>query len=220
MRRASFLSAACAVLLLSAGCDAGMDNDRGTVDDQTAAARDQTPAGTTDQMSAGGAQRFVQQAAIGNMAEVELGQLASQRAQNSEVKQFAQQMIQAHTKALNELKSAGNTANASIPSELDEKHRDIQQRLSGLQGAEFDREYMEVMVDAHEDMADLLENRAGDARRGATAGGSDTTAGSPSNAQSGGNDAALNQWAAKMLPDVQQHLETAKQLKERVDKAR
>ena len=157
-----------------------------------------------------GAQGFVQQAAIGNMAEIQLGQLASQRAQSSEVKQFAQKMIQSHTKALSELKSVANNANASVPAELDDKHRDLHQRLSGLQGAEFDREYMKVMVDAHEDMADLLEGRADNA--GASPGAS-----SPSNAQSAGGDAALNQWAAKTLPEVRQHLQEAQQLQKSVD---
>ena len=215
MRPVSFLGTASAVLQLSEACDTGIDNGAMTngdrPDDQTASARDQTPAGTADRpLGMQGAQGFVQQAAIGNMAEIQLGQLASQRAQSSEVKQFAQKMIQSHTKALSELKSVANNANASVPAELDDKHRDLHQRLSGLQGAEFDREYMKVMVDAHEDMADLLEGRADNA--GASPGAS-----SPSNAQSAGGDAALNQWAAKTLPEVRQHLQEAQQLQKSVD---
>lgn len=42
--------------------------------------------------------------ALGNQAEVELGQLASEKAQNPEVRQFAQMMVEEHTELLGKLK--------------------------------------------------------------------------------------------------------------------
>ena len=48
-----------------------------------------------------------------------------------------------------------------MPSALDGKHQKLQQKLSKLQGAEFDRAYMDAMVDAHKDAEKLLKRRAG-----------------------------------------------------------
>src|SRR3954467_15399597 len=42
---------------------------------------------------------FVMNAAIGGMAEVELGKLAEQKAANESVKQFGQKMVTDHSKA-------------------------------------------------------------------------------------------------------------------------
>src|SRR5260370_35691526 len=46
---------------------------------------------------------FMRNAAEGSMAEVKLGQLAEEKAQASEVKNFAKRMIQDHSKAADEL---------------------------------------------------------------------------------------------------------------------
>ena len=183
-------------------------------------------------------QDFLKKAAIANLAEIELGKLAQQKAQNPEVKQFAQMMVTGHTKALNELKGlAGRSAN--LPTSLDEKHQEIQQRLSGLSGAEFDREYMNVMVQAHEDTEDMLEDRVGEEGRpgrsgaagGSATGTSGTTGGSGStgagtttgttasgNAPRAGGNPAIDSWAQKTLQNVRTHLQQAKDLKERLDK--
>jgi putative membrane protein len=104
-------------------------------------------------------QKFVEKAAMSNMAEIELGRLAQERAQDPEVKQFAQMMIDAHTKAHSELQQAASGAGVTIPSSLDEKHQKNQQKLSNLNGSEFDREYMKLMVKAHKDTQKLLEKR-------------------------------------------------------------
>ena len=51
--------------------------------------------------------KFVMDAAVGGMAEVELGKLAAEKATNPEVKQFGQRMVDDHTKANDELKDGG-----------------------------------------------------------------------------------------------------------------
>lgn len=183
--------------------------DDPTMSDQAASARDQTPAGSTRQLDTGEIRDFVQQAASGNLAEVELGQLAAKRAQSNDVRQFAQRMVQDHTKALDQLRSAVSGANLNVPAALSPEHQQTRQRLSELQGEEFDREYMEVMVDEHEKMADMLEDRSDVA-------GKQPGAASPSNAQRGGGLAPLNSWASQTLPIVQEHLEQARQIEQRL----
>ncbi|RPJ76610.1 MAG: DUF4142 domain-containing protein, partial [Acidobacteria bacterium] len=113
----------------------------------------------------GGDQDFLKKAVIANLAEIELGRLATEKAQNPEVKQFAQMMVDGHTKALNELKQLAQRSTAPLPTSLDEKHQELQQRLSALSGEEFDRAYMEAMIDAHEDVEDMLEDRVGEEGR-------------------------------------------------------
>ncbi len=104
-------------------------------------------------------QQFIEKAAIANMAEIQLGQLAATNAQDPQVKQFAQMMVSEHTQALDQLRSAAGSS--TLPSSLDKKHQKLHDKLSKLQGAEFDRAYIDAMVDAHKDTAKLLSKRAG-----------------------------------------------------------
>jgi putative membrane protein len=124
------------------------------------AARGQTPAGQTaaGQM-AGQAQQqklsekdksFAKEAAMGGMAEVELGNLAQQNAQNDDVKQFGARMVQDHTAANQQLMQVLAAKDFSVPQQLDEKHRRTLDKLSKMRGAEFDRAYMREMVQDHE----------------------------------------------------------------------
>lgn len=62
------------------------------------------------------AQSFIRQAAIGSMKEIHLGQLAEQKAQNQEVKQFAQRLVQDHTQANQQLMQIAQTKGISLPS--------------------------------------------------------------------------------------------------------
>jgi putative membrane protein len=71
---------------------------------------------------------FMTKAAQGGMAEVELGRLAAAKAQNAEVKQFAQKMVDDHTRANNELKALAGEKNFSMPVRLDAKHQAVMER--------------------------------------------------------------------------------------------
>jgi putative membrane protein len=92
------------------------------------------------------------------MAEVELGELAADKAQNAEVKKFAQMMIADHTKANAELKTLAAKNNVTLPTELSAKHQSMKQKLQGLSGAEFDKAYVDGQVEDHEDTLELMEN--------------------------------------------------------------
>jgi len=64
---------------------------------------------------------FVKEAAIGGMSEVELGQLAVQKASDPRVKQFGQRMIDDHTKANDALKAAAAQEGIALPTSTDKK---------------------------------------------------------------------------------------------------
>jgi putative membrane protein len=129
---------------------------------------------------------FWSNAAAGGMAEVELGKLAAQKAQNPEVKRFAQMMVTDHTKANTELKTLATKKNVTLPTGLSSSHQSTLDKLNGLSGAEFDRAYVEAMVEDHEDTVDLMEDNADN------------------------SDADVKAFAAKTLPVVKGHLDMIK----------
>jgi putative membrane protein len=117
-----------------------------------------TSASTTGASAAGASsatlsnadRKFAREAAQGGLAEVELGRLATQKGQSDQVKQFGQRMIDDHTKANDQLKSVAAKDNITVPTSIDAKDQALKDKLSGLSGAEFDRNYMRSMVKDHE----------------------------------------------------------------------
>ena len=161
------------------------------------------------------ARHFAEQATYAGNAEVKLGQLASERAQNPAVKEFAQMMVRDHTRSGNELKQVVSRHEVQPPAGLDAEHQRLYERLGKLQGAEFDREYMKAMVDGHQKVKSMLSSRTSNDRAGVdrnrATGTSGATAGSTQ------LDTAVNQWATKTLPAVEQHLQKAQQISAKVD---
>jgi putative membrane protein len=133
---------------------------------------------------------FVKEAAIGDLFEIQSSQLAAQQA-NEPTKAFASQMITDHQKTSNELKSMvqSGKADASVPSDLDSSHQKMMDKLKGLNGADFTKQYDKDQVSAHKDAVSLFRRYA-----------------------KGGDDAALKGWAEKTLPDLERHLEMAQNL--------
>src|SRR5438105_9975890 len=81
--------------------------------------------------------KLLKEAAMGGMTEVELGKLAAQKASNDAVKQFAQKIVDDHTKAVEELKQIAGKESVPVPESLDSKHRSRVDKLSKLSGADF-----------------------------------------------------------------------------------
>ena len=168
--------------------------------------RDDSAVGTTG-VGAGDTE-FVENAASSGMTEAKLGELAQQKAQSAEVKQFAEMMVRDHTKGGEALKQIARQHSIPVPSQPDDEHGELINRLSQQSGAEFDREYMDAMVQSHEDMIDLLQTRASEDRFGDNKGtvrpeGSDNPV-----------EAALNQFASNTLPTARRHLEEARRVRD------
>ncbi len=103
------------------------------------------------------AKEFVEKAAKGGMAEVEMGKLAVKNAKDKEVKNFAQMMVDDHTKANNELKKIASKQNITVPTSIGEENNMMLNDLKKKTGAEFDKAYIKHMVDGHKKMLDLFE---------------------------------------------------------------
>ena len=147
------------------------------------------PQSSTASKSASADNAFVMKAAEANMAEVELGKVATEKAMRDEVKKFGQMMVDDHTKAGDELKMIATQKNITWPTETDREHKALGSKLSGLSGAEFDRAYIQAMVDGHKKVA-------ADVRKESTS----------------GKDPEVKAWAAKALPTIEMHLKQAESI--------
>lgn len=142
-----------------------------------------------------------------NIAEIKLGELAGQQAQLADVKAFGRQMVQDHTQANDELTQVGSQFNVVAPTDTDDKRRDKMNDLAKKQGTEFDRDYMDTMVDEHEHTLKALEDRVD------KEGDRDNPSYAPKKTDNA-FEARLNEWAAKTAPTVRMHLDKARQIKD------
>lgn len=98
---------------------------------------------------AAGEHAFLREAGYADLAEVQLGQLAEQKASSPEVKQFAQRMVNDHTKNDDQLKTVAQEEGVTLPDKLSAKDEATKARLEKLSGKEFDHAYMLDMVRDH-----------------------------------------------------------------------
>ncbi len=96
--------------------------------------------------------RFMMRAAMSDMNEIAAGRMALERAASDEVKRFAQQMIDDHTRMSDELKTLAAAKGMTLPTEMSAKMQRDMAKLQALSGAEFDRMYIRMAGDkAHRD---------------------------------------------------------------------
>lgn len=138
---------------------------------------------------------FAVKAASGGMMEVELGNLAMSNGAAKSVKDFGQSMVSDHSKANDELKSLAVSKNISLPAMPD---NDMQKKINDLkqkQGHDFDKAYIDLMVDDHKEDIDHFQKEADK-----------------------GNDADLKTWASGKVPTLQHHLQMAQDIQKELKK--
>jgi putative membrane protein len=133
--------------------------------------------------------RFVKDALLGGMTEVELGKVALEKASSDPVKQFAQKMIDDHSKANEDLKQLASKENINVPDSLDSKHQSRVEKLSKLSGADFDRAYIKDQLKDHQQDVQEFQQEA-----------------------QRGSDPDVKSFASKTLPVLEEHLSMAKDL--------
>lgn len=92
---------------------------------------------------------FVRQALQGGMGQVQLGQLALQKSNNPDIKQFAQKMVDEHTKLGDAMNQLAQQMNVKAPKGLSGKDKSTVAKLSALSGDEFDKAYIKDMLKDH-----------------------------------------------------------------------
>lgn len=133
--------------------------------------------------------RFVDKAAEGGKAEVELGQLAVQKAASDDVKKFGQRMVDDHTRANEKLQEVAQKKGLQLPDKLSAKDQATKSRLEKLSGKEFDDAYMKDMVKDHTKDVNEFQREANTAK-----------------------DPDVKSFVQTTLPTLQDHLKEAKQI--------
>lgn len=133
--------------------------------------------------------KFLKDAAMGSMTEVQLGKLAAEKGSTDNVKQYGQKLASDHTRASEDLKQVAEKENIQIPDSLDSKHQSKVDKLSKLSGPEFDRAFVKDQMKDHQKDVDDYQAEA-----------------------QYGTNPNVKMTAAKELPALQQHLATAKEL--------
>jgi putative membrane protein len=140
--------------------------------------------------------RFLKEAAHAGLAEIEASKLATGKASNAEVKRFAQQMIDDHTRVSGELETLAKAKDFKLPTEPSLADKAKLKVLGMRDGAGFDKHYIAGFgVSAHEDAVKLFQQVIRE-----------------------GKDTDIKAFATKTLPALQHHLEMARALKPQTDK--
>jgi putative membrane protein len=92
---------------------------------------------------------FVKEALQGGMAEVQMGQLALQKSNNDQVKQFAQKMVDDHTKMGEQMKPIAQQLGVKEPAGPSKKDKETIAKLQNLNGNAFDKAYVQTMLKDH-----------------------------------------------------------------------
>jgi putative membrane protein len=150
-------------------------------------------ANTASSMTTPSPESFMKDAAQGGMAEVEIGKLAASKAKDPEVKKFGQMMVTDHTAANNDLKALAGKKNFQLPTDIG-SHKSDMDDLSKETGADFDKDYVEMMVDDHETDVAKFQKMADN-----------------------GSDPDVKAFAAKCLPVLKKHLDAIKAIQAKMN---
>jgi putative membrane protein len=130
---------------------------------------------------------FMKQATLGGKLEVDLAQMAKTKSSNDKLKKAAEAIEKDHTDANAELRMLADRADVALPGLTDEQ-KATKDRFQKLEGAEFDRAWIDQMIKDHEAAIDLFT-------RGTKA-----------------TDVTVRTFAESKLPALKNHLQMVKDL--------
>ena len=133
--------------------------------------------------------KFVRDSLRGGTTEVQLGEMAVQKAENPGVKDFGQRMINDHNKANADLRRIAESKGTVLPTDLSHRENFEMDRFQKLSGKDFDKEYVEHMVKDHKKDVKEFQEASKDL-----------------------TDPDLRAFAEKTLPTLQEHLQSIQDL--------
>jgi putative membrane protein len=137
-----------------------------------------------------GQAEFARMAASGDMFEIESSKLALSKAEDPQIKQFAQKLIDDHMASSKKLMSV---ADQKPPAMLDRKHAVMLEKLKAASGKAFTQAFVSMQVQAHKEAIDLFERYSKQ-----------------------GDDAKLKAFATQTLPTLRAHLQDVERLQKNV----
>ncbi len=133
---------------------------------------------------------FVKEAATGGIMEMELGKMAADKGKNQQVKDFGNMMVTDHSQANDNLKDIASKKNIDVPASLTEDQRKDVDKLSKKSGSDFDKAYVDMMVDDHKKDVIAFKKASGKL-----------------------TDNDLKNFATNTLPTLQKHLDAIQNIK-------
>lgn len=140
-------------------------------------------------------ERFARCVAKGGLKEVQLGKVASGKAQNADVRSGAQKMVDDHSGTHAELKALASKKNIEVPALLSDREQKKIDRLSARTGKDFDKKYARCMVREHREVLREFKREA-----------------------KSGKDDEMREWATAQIPTLEHHLEMWKDVVKNMDK--
>ena len=137
--------------------------------------------------------KFMTEVANVGLTEVSLGKLASERSSNNKVKHFGKMMVKDHTDANHELQKIASEKNITLPDSLSKSSKEECDDLKKKKGKAFDKAYIDMMVDGHQKVLSEFEDL-----------------------EKHGTDSQLKAFVTKTIPVIQDHLDSAKAIKESI----
>ncbi len=183
VRFTKYAAALSASMIMAGAANAQQDSAAQPAAGQDPAAQAQ-PAGQSQRGDKAMAmdKHFMKGVAGSNMFEIQVSQLVQQKSQDEKLKQFAQKMVQDHTKAGEELKQLAQSKGVELPQQLPEMKQEELQIFQTLSGAELDQAYKSCMKVGHAKGVAAFEEKSKHAK-----------------------DPELKAWTAKTLPVLKQH---------------
>lgn len=137
---------------------------------------------------------FAVQAADRGLFEVRASELAQSKATDPNIRDMAEMMIEDHRQANNELQEIASRKNIQLPTAISDDQKDKYEDLAEKDGSDFDEEYLDKMIDSHEEMIDNFRSHVDDT-----------------------NDPDIQNWVSQQIPTLEQHLDNLKRYKDNYD---
>ncbi|ARS37185.1 DUF4142 domain-containing protein [Pontibacter actiniarum] len=137
---------------------------------------------------------YAAEAASASLLEVQLGEAATGMAVSPEVKELAQEMVQAHQNMLNDLREVATQSNFVLPTTLGNAHHEMYEQVTEKSGITFDLAYLNQIVALNKQLVDRYEDMA-----------------------EHGQVMGLKQYASKQLPLLRRHQEILDELQDSID---
>jgi putative membrane protein len=136
---------------------------------------------------------FITEAMNDSMAEIALGTTASMKATLPETKSLADRMVSDHNKASEELRALAAKKGVAPPAEMEKAAKNEQDKLAKMTGKKVDKEYADRLIKDEEKDLKAFQKAAKDAK-----------------------DPDVKSWAAKMIPTIEDHVKSAKQIESKI----
>src|SRR5438034_7307424 len=127
-------------LVLAAVLAVGCHRNNGATENATAGT-----SGRADTNVSNADRDFVRDVSHLNSAELDVSRLTIEKSSSPDVVKFAQMMVDDHTAAGSKLSSVAGPDGIEVPSDIDDSHRSLHDKLAGKTGLDCDQDYIDAM---------------------------------------------------------------------------